>query len=312
MRTLKLTTIVALMLCVSACGFSNNQHRASRTDELTAPHVADQPVVVNTRNGSVDVVTDVSLGQVEVIAKLTCVGDTQEQAEQRLANSRVVVERDAEQALRISGEFDGAPRGGDGISVTVRVPNLDGVDVQTSNGSVTLVELAGRADVQTSNGKIRIESHTGEAKLVTSNGSIKVTDHAGAVDVHTSNGSVTADAVAGAFKGKSSNGKGTLSGITGPVTFHTSNGGVTVDLPATNPGPIVVESSNGSITATIREAFTGELDITTSNGWITFEDHKGRATVKNHEKNRFNVAFGDGEGRSKLHTSNAGVTVRVR
>lgn len=312
MRTAKHLTLVALTLCLVACGYVNNPQRASRTDQLTAPHVADKPVVVESRNGSVDVLTDMSLTEVEVIAKLTCVGATTQEAEQRLANSRVVVERDGAQALRISGEFDGAPRGGDGISVTVRVPNLDGVAVRTSNGSVNLVELAGEADVHTSNGRIRIDSHDGAATLVTSNGAIEVVNHTGDVEANTSNGSVNVDGVDGAFGGKTSNGKGELSGVTGSIAFDTSNGGVTVDLPATNTGPIRIESSNGSITATIGEAFSGELDMTTSNGVIRFEDQPGRARVKNHDKNRFNVAFGEGEGRSTLHTSNASITVRVR
>ncbi len=315
MHTFKLATIITLLTALAAlaaCDGMTNQFRASRTDSHTASHVIDHPVHIQTRNGSINVQLDPALPHVDITVKLTCSGLTQPEADDRLAASRAVIERDGNNTLRIHADFDGGPRGSDGMNVTVRTPSIDGIDANTSNGSITFVGLDGKAVAKSSNGSIHINSHQGKADLHTSNGSVHITDHTGNVKADTSNASITANNLDGSLNASTSNGSGKLSGITGPVSFNTSNASINADLDDTNPGPAKLVSSNGSIHLTVGSAFTGSLSMSTSNGRVTINDPAQRALITDKHKTHAKLSFGQADHQSKANTSNASVTVTVR
>ena len=119
--------LLVLLLLGAACGTTATGVRATKDLALSAPHVGGQKFSVETRNGGVEVHGDPALGEVKVWARIVCGGKTKEEAERRLAETRVVAERDANGILHVVARF---PAGRhfpyDGASIQLRLPDAKG------------------------------------------------------------------------------------------------------------------------------------------------------------------------------------------
>lgn len=292
MRTLhRMLLLIAALSLPQGCML--NQPRASGTQSATTEHFAASPVAVESRNGSVEVIADVSLSEVRVSATITCAGGTQAEAEQRLAAASISIVRGTDRRLTIKPIFPGGERGNDGANVIVRLPDADGIDITTSNGRVTITGLSGSATIHTSNGPVN------------------VIDHRGAVEVETSNGGVTAQRIAGAITIKTSNAAVTLSELGGAAHVTSSNGSITAGLNADQPGPLELHTSNGSINAKVGRAFSGTVKCQTSNGSIKLNDQAGRVKSKQLGKTSGTINVGDGGSPSELSTSNGNIMFEI-
>ncbi|MEL7267149.1 MAG: DUF4097 family beta strand repeat-containing protein, partial [Planctomycetota bacterium] len=152
------------------------------------------------------------------------------------------------------------------VAFDIKVPMLMDIAVDTSNGSITILN-ASVAAADTSNGTVTIEGPTSE------------------IDVDTSNGRINLDAtVAARVKAKTSNGRITWRGplLPGKHQLGSSNGSIYVTLVGT-PANISGSTSNGSVTlggVKKRGSQSGvvggemgtdqpNLSISTSNGSVT-------------------------------------------
>lgn len=253
------------------------------------------PLVVDTRNGRIDVVAE-SRDDVSIECTLVCGGRTQSDAEQRLAMATLLAEVDAEGRLVVKPVFPGGPRSGDGASIWIRVPTVgpDGADLKTSNGPIVARGLRGELIADTSNGGIDVSDHTGSARVDTSNGPIVVRNITGSVWADTSNGSVR------------------LEEVSGPITADTSNGSIVAELTGVHAGPIVLDTSNASIRVRVGGQFAGPIRLSTSNGGIRVHDPHGRISSQTLSRNSGDLQIGDGGGAtSRFDTSNGSIDVTI-
>jgi Putative adhesin len=253
----RLRLIALCLLAPGGCaGLMALPNRAVDERTQTIAHVADTGLDVETENGSVEVASDPEQKDVKVVAKITATGPTKEDAAARLATVKLVVERRAkDQVLAVSVKFPEPRRSDEGCAFIITVPAVKGVDVRTSNGSVTVSKASGPIKLETVNGDVKADAVQGEADLSTSNGGItfKAVGPPASLRLKTSNGSVTATLAPGAggtLTAETSNGdvvvKGAKAGsVTGDRTsktvrlsaegprseIETSNGGVTVHVP---------------------------------------------------------------------------------
>ncbi len=89
------------------------------------------------------------------------------------------------------------------------------MEIRTSGGSISLMDIEGSANARTSGGRIKVESITGDIDVRTSGGSISLEGINGSVDASTSGGSINAE-------------------VTSPNKFidlRTSGGSITVTVP---------------------------------------------------------------------------------
>ncbi len=288
-----LTLLVLLpVLPLQACYFGGLHYRAETTMMQTADHVTGSALEIRTKNGAVDVAAAPELADVSIEVRLRAGGRNQAEADDRLAAARIEVSRVAG-VLVIAPVFPEPQRSGDGASITVRLPDADGVSIDTGNGSVVVAGLAGDLEVETSNGPVRVTGHKGQARIDTSNGSVRVRDHVGTVSVDTSNGSVE------------------IEGVDGAVTADTSNGAIEVTLGPDDTGPLHLDTSNGSITVHVGPAFNGAVSLDTSNGSITVRDEVGRIRTQTLSASRGQLVIGEGGAPSRLDTSNGRITMTV-
>lgn len=167
----------------------------------------------------------------------------------------------------------GRRRNREGCSLEILIPYANGVNLQTSNGSLETVGLGGEAELRTSNGAIRVDRHRGAIQAETSNGEIDITE------------------------------------ASGSVTAHTSNGAVHVGLQPDAPGPIDVKTSNGRIELEVGPSFSGSLQLQTSNGSIDV-DGVEQAEIVSATKRQVRLAFQEGQPPSTAKTSNGVIRVR--
>lgn len=284
---------VVLVTMLTGCGWSNVQ-RVSETRTTTAQHMVGAPLVIEARNGSVEVVTDDAVSEVEITAVVTCGGTTKAIAEQRLADTHLLVQRDTARQLVIRPVFSGGrAQNGDGVKIAIRMPDATNVQLTTSNGSVKAIGLGGPLEINTSNGSVVVEDVDGEADIRTSNGSVVARHISGQVTVVTSNGSVK------------------VNDIDGKVAVDTSNASIQVVLNADQAGPVELDTSNGSIRLDVGPAFNSNLAMDTSNARIVINDPDGLITASSLSKSEGRITVGSGQTKSIADTSNARIEINI-
>jgi len=176
-----------------------------------------------------------------------------------------------------------------GVDITITTPVNTDVELETSNGMISLNGIEGTGTLRTSNGKIVLENVKGDFEGRTSNGKIEVGTLEGTALLSTSNGGLDFQEVTGEVDAETSNGRISYSGdmiAGGGNRLITSNGNVDVELLGIPSIELDASTSNGDITSA--------LPITAT---TTSDDH-------------LVGTIGDGEADLYIRTSNGDVTIR--
>ena len=295
-QAIKLASAAVVAAPLAGCSFNFTEgawEKAKTTVTQTVEHVPGSAIMIKSRNGRIEVVADPQRSDIAIEARFTCRGETQAEAQERLALTSLSVTRGQDQTLIITPVFPDEPRNGDGASISVRLPDASGATLNTSNGSVRARGLSGKLVIDTSNGPVEVSGHDGPAEIDTSNGPITVTDHTGSLFADTSNGSVK------------------LTNVDGRVEADTSNGTISVSLAPNQPGPLILDTSNGSISVRVGAGFTGAVSFDTSNGSVSVEDHLGRVEQSSLHKDGGRIVVGEGGDRSRVDTSNGRISFTI-
>lgn len=265
----------------------NNDDLRTEERQMTVAALPAKPVHVRTMNGAVSVKrADVS--EVKIKAKVRA------RDAERLAKTQILAERDADGMLKVSVKWaDDRRKNNEGVSFEIQVPDADGVDIDTSNGSVAITGLSGRAVLETSNGGISASDHGGDVRASTSNGGISMTGVRGSIDVESSNGGITIKDAGGA------------------VTADTSNGAISVHLGPASSGPVKADTSNGTIELIVGPSFAGTVRADTSNAAVDV-DVPGSVRVTRLSRTDAQVQFAAAGPGSVLDTSNGRITITQR
>lgn len=269
--------LLAALPILGLAGCGTNQ--VSSNSEISRTVADVKSIAVTSENGSVEVVRDPAATTMLISATIRCSADTAEKAAARVKATKLTTERDPDGKVRIAVEFParepvvilgGHSYSSDSASIVVRASNLDGVEVSTSNG------------------RISVGAFAGPAKLETSNGSIELTDYAGPIDARSSNGAIIA------------------SGVMAPVIADTSNGRIEITLAPQAEGNLDLETSNGPVLVTLGERWQGTVTADTSNGTI---DLSGGEAVRKRSAGTMTIGDAS-KATAKIDTSNGPVTVR--
>ncbi len=273
---LALCTVVLFPSCLVICWTP-----WETTQVIKVPHVRNKPLKVITANGSIRVVR-AGNGQVEISAKIRTA------TEERLERARAVAERKGDGTLEVKVQWpDGRRRAHEGCSFHVNIPGSSEVVLTSSNGSLVIEGLSGKARLSSSNGSVYVSEFNGDIEAETSNGSIYIKGRIGSVKAATSNGSIK------------------IFGARGPVDAVTDNSSVKATLAETNKGPIHIRSSNGSIIIRVGKSFRGKLTLSTSNGSIGLDKALG-ARILTRKKWRAVILLGDSDSPSSVVTTTNG------
>lgn len=162
--------------------------------------------------------------------------------------------------------------------------------------------------LSSTNGKIHLEGLDRPIRARSSNGSISIVEVAGDLDVTTANAKVLCRATRGHLRARSSNGKIEVSRHTGSVDASTSNGVIKASLEAIGQSGVTLTTSNGRIALELPDEPDADVDIRVENGHIhndlDLEDASGDSA------GRVRGRIGKGGTPIRLRTSNGTVSLR--
>lgn len=297
MKTLKLLSVIILtFITVSAggCafrGFDGAREKYERTVNLSETLTPDSKFAAQTANGHITV-TGTEDETCQVTAALTAYAATVEEARLLAEQTEIKLERTADGLRAVIVRPELKTNESVCVSYDVRLPQKTALNLQTSNGKITITQTQKDIDAGTSNGRIEITNcSTAALRAHTSNGSIDIRQTpARSLDLHTSNGSIKCEA------------------ITGSLTASTSNGSVNIRYApdAPNPANIRITTSNGGIDLTPPANYSAKVDAKTSNGKISSGIP---ITVQGEIGKTLNGVIGTGEGQLYLQTSNSSIRI---
>jgi len=212
-----------------------------------------------------------------------------ESAARRLAESIHLAAAESEVGLDIEIETPRRWNRRGSVNLELRVPRETRVDVQASNGKVSVEGLHAAVRARSSNGGIEVEGVDGD------------------VEVQSSNARVCCSSCSGRLLARSSNGKIEIAGHRGAVDAATSNGLIRASL-AELRGPVVLATSNGRISLELPESVDADVDVRVDNGVIRNQRSLDRCTHSS--GGRLAGAFGRGGVPIKLRTSNGSISLR--
>ncbi len=292
MRTLSRLTLFLALLTLTGCMAYSTRYKAESRVEQTLPHVNASGLKLETKNGSITVRVDESAGStVTIVADIRAAGATQEEADRRLADTKLHIDRLDDRTLHVRAVWPEPRNGNDACSLEITVPGASGIYARSGNGAISITGAAGFADLHTSNGAVTVRDHGGDARIETSNGKITCANVAGRCDVGTSNGKLE------------------LADVRGGVTGSTSNGAVILELRNGSSGDFDITTSNGAIRASVASDWAGSIDASTSNGSIDVSGDN--LSLKKHSKHHLTIRCGAGGHTGTLRTSNGSITVEV-
>jgi DUF4097 and DUF4098 domain-containing protein YvlB len=264
----------------------------SATKVETLGMAFDAPLALDaeTSNGNVTVRGVEGVQSASVTITLRSKGETLEEAQDRV--ERIVYH--AEQlGNRISLKYRSNEQEADvrrysGVDFDVVVPVDTRVEIDTSNGSISVEDIAGTILLDTSNGAIDVYDSTGALTADTSNGRIEVVRFVGELKLDTSNGDVWIEDFAGTVDAETSNGSVQFTGTptAGGNRIRTSNGSVTVRVPlhvsirfsaVSSSGrirsnlPLVGDTQGDEWSAQLNPPADITFDVRTSNGTIRLD-----------------------------------------
>jgi hypothetical protein len=117
------------------------------------------------------------------------------------------------------------------VELLIRTPKAASLEMETTNGPISLYDVDGKLTARAKNGPISLKNFSGDAEITAVNGPISLEGSNGNVRIHTENGPISV-----ALNGKSWNGTG--------LTADANNGPVTLTVPNGYQSSFVVESTN--------------------------------------------------------------------
>ncbi|RMF84941.1 MAG: hypothetical protein D6744_02220, partial [Planctomycetota bacterium] len=226
MQRIAFTAAASLLLGLAGC--SSGGFRATRPLNMQVEWDGYARIVVETRNGSVDLAPE-TRGDLAITGETFVKAASPETARRYLDDIRVVAAPDPDdpQTIAVRVEYPRSlDRHSPGAKLVLRMPAHCATEIRTGNGAVHVAELDAALDVRTNNGAVRVENIGGPTA------------------VRTTNGAITARNVRSDVRAESSNGAIALHEVRGNVSAHTSNGRISaVVTPGPNPTVELVTSN---------------------------------------------------------------------
>jgi DUF4097 and DUF4098 domain-containing protein YvlB len=199
--------------------------------------------------------------------------------------------------------------GNAGARYVIHVPRKVELDtIASSNGSIHVDFIEGRARLRTSNGSVRAGTIHGPLDVQTSNGTIEVSDITGDTVLHSTNGAIRADILKGSLDAHTSNGSMNVrleQPDSKPVRLDSSNGHIDLTMNAIRE--VRAETSNSSITVHLPMSAGAQVRARTSNSSVTtdFDVSVHGSLTKHHLEG----AIGGGGPLLDLSTSNGAIRI---
>ncbi|MDX9991103.1 MAG: DUF4097 family beta strand repeat-containing protein [Anaerolineales bacterium] len=275
--------------------FENQTVSAEATEEKTLQ--VEGPLSLTVTNGFGFVTVKAVAGSVlRITAEKTAWGGSQADAEAALADLKVIVEQKGEKiGVRIEQPaevraFSIGPGSGS-VNFTIEVPLETSVDLNATNGDLSLEGTSGEAKLKSSFGSVAVKNVTGLASMDTAGGIKAENLDAGteAISLHSQYGEIDARGLKGGdISIYSGSGQMTLRDIQASQGLALQSQFGAIKLTGGQSGPMTVDSNNGSITIEGLRV-RGEVKVTSQFGDISLNNVKAEAYMIESQNGRILV-----------------------
>jgi DUF4097 and DUF4098 domain-containing protein YvlB len=309
-------TLGLACLLSQAYGCALYPYRVEVEHPATAGFEGVKKLVVETRNGSIEVRCDPNRKDVDIQAVKSACGFSEEDARTIAEAINIEVGRDPAESwvLRVAAKFPPADLArNQSARFRITLPPDAELALDTSNGRVTAEGCAKDVRINTSNGRITVTDCRGTLDARTSNGPVTARDVAGDVDVQTTNGRIELERVGrNLVKARTSNGRIRVMDAIGEAQVRTSNGSVELRCRSVSSAPhIQVVTSNGHVEVEVPRTINAELEMSTSNGRVHADFQDVRVSDFDSSRSRLRARLNDGGGSIDLESSNGSITLRA-
>lgn len=308
--------VVGLILCASCNGCGGVavfRHQADFRQLADLEGV--RQVVVETRNGAVEVRCEEGLGEAEIAGTMFAQAISPDVARERVERIQIRVQREVARpdVLRVEAVLPPLTQGSMGVSFRLGVPADLALKIRTGNGAVTATGAHGDVDADTDNGRIGAEDIHGHLVARTSNGEVTARRVAGSVEAVSSNGAISLEEVGGGrVTAKTSNGRIRVTGAHGEIELTTTNGAVELKADALPPHPSVrVRTSNGAVHVEVPRGAKAALRLATRNGRLRADLAGAQLTDYRGDKDDLSATLNGGGGLIDVETSNGQLEFRL-
>lgn len=285
LKALAVVVIVWLVLFLVQEGFTSwlpsafdinlGFNQATRDETLNHGAADLKSISVETHNGSVTL-HGRDDGEIEIQAHYTSRASSTTRARELVETFTTDLSVASGQLL-VKANFATTSYNNQSVSYEIYLPKHLNVTVQTSNGSITVDDLAAEADLTSSNGAISVVSATGmdDVRIRTSNGRIEVSVPSGMSQ----------------------------------LTAESSNGRIEIDGNPAEGGHWQLRTSNGGIHVSLPRALGVRLDASTSNSSIEVGEGPWSVNGGKLSNKEVRATRGDGTLDLLVHTSNASIEI---
>ena len=253
------TAFFALMvLAPLGCdqGDWNAKQHYVRSQTIPVP-ISPSALSLRSTNASVQLRVDRSIAMTTIVAEFEIDSTSVADANDRLRASSLVPETESNRLLLVPDLREDVS-----VHLVITMPDVEGVSIETDNGSVSVIGASGETYVKAGNGDVAVHDQAGTVTVQAANGSISVTNPTDVLELHTENGSIS------------------ITNAMSDIRARSANGSIDLDVQADRTPSLQVFASNGSITAVVGPVFTGEVDLVADNGSTELVDTAGKVTAE--------------------------------
>lgn len=286
-----LLILVLIVTSGNGCVFTINgaSEEFVRKVELSESFSPGSKLSAETSNGAI-IVTGTGDEQCRIVAAIIAKSFSLEQAQTLAEQTQIRLESTPQGLRTVIDRPDTKSGESVNVSYDIQVPRRTILDLRTSNGTITTVQIEQAIRASTSNGKIDITSASGNVTARTSNGAITIRNAAlESLDLQTSNGSIKCENIAGS------------------LNASTSNGSVNIQYApdANTPADIRITTSNGGIDLVTPQNYSAKIDAATTNGKI----HASLPVEGQQDAKRTKGTIRQGDGQLYLRTTNSSIHI---
>jgi DUF4097 and DUF4098 domain-containing protein YvlB len=195
------------------------------------------------------------------------------------------------------------------VKYEITIPSRLAADIETENGDISTMGLAGNAKLKTENGDVSVQNMTGALEIVTENGSVhaKASQSTQTVKIQTTNGSIHAESMdAESLVIKTENGEVNWRGSASSLSLETRNGEANLEpLFAQPTKSFEIKTDLGDVRVKLPQNPSVHVVAETGNGSLSVEGESSKIA----DDHRLECQFGKGEARLHIQTNQGDIAI---
>ncbi|MEH7106758.1 hypothetical protein [Bacillus sp. JJ1764] len=254
--------ILSMLTLISAC----TQKSTTKEVELSVKDISN--LVINNRNGEVEIVGHSNSEKIEVTAQAKAKGISMDKLKFSLKERKNTAYLDA----TFDGQFFATGSGS--VDLQIKIPKHLQVDIQSHrDGNISISDVSSAIEIENVNGDINVSSSKGPLRIENRDGDMEIREIGSKVTLNNKNGKIQAMNIDGSIDLKNRDGNLSLHNIHSDIKIMNLNGHIKVDQ---IDGSAKIHVGDGSLDI---NDVSKNVEITqTGNGKVTFNNIKGNVT----------------------------------